>query len=70
MGGKDCEMNVFDTQEEAQDYVENNYGFIFDNLKKLTEFNLVMVELPIMPFMVKRHGRQGYSKCVAITFFG
>lgn len=68
MGGKDCEMNVFENEEEARDYVENTYGFVVDNLKKLTEFNWVGAELPIAPFMVKRHGRFGYSKCISIAF--
>lgn len=29
-------MNVFENEEEARDYVENTYGFVVDNLKKLT----------------------------------
>lgn len=31
MGGKDWKMNVFDTEKEAREYVENTYGFIGDN---------------------------------------
>ena len=60
-------MNVFDSEEQAKDYVENTYGFIADNLKRLTEFRWVEAELPISPFMVKRNGRVGYSKCISIT---
>lgn len=67
MGGKDWKMNVFDTEKEAREYVENTYGFIADNLKRLTEFSWIQGELPITPFMVKRSGKAGYLKCISIT---
>lgn len=60
-------MNVFENEKQAKDYVENTYGFIADNLRRLTEFSWVSAELPITPFMVKRCGRAGYSKCISIT---
>lgn len=60
-------MNVFDTEKEAREYVENTYGFIAVNLKRLTDFRWIQGELPITPFMVKRCGRVGYSKCISIT---
>ena len=61
-------MNVFEDENQAKDYVENTYGFITDNLRRLTEFSWVSAELPITPFMVHRCGRVGYSKCTSITF--
>ena len=67
MGGKDWQMNVFENEKQANDYVENTYGFIADNLRRLTEFRWVSVELPITPFMVKQCGRVGYSMCTSIT---
>ena len=67
MGGKDWKMNVFDSENEAREYVENTYGFIADNLRRLTEFSYIQVELPITPFMVKRCGRVGYSMCISIS---
>lgn len=60
-------MNVFENEKQAKDYVENTYGFIADNLRRLTEFSWVRAELPITPFMVHRCGRVGYSKCTSIT---
>lgn len=60
-------MNVFENEKQAKDYVGNTYGFIADNLRRLTEFSWVSAELPITPFMVKRCGRVGYSKCISMT---
>ena len=60
-------MNVFENEKQAKEYVENTYGFIADNLRRLTEFSCVSVEVPITPFMVKRCGRVGYSMCTSIT---
>lgn len=60
-------MKVFENEEQAKDYVENAYGFIAGNLRRLTEFRWVGAELPITPFMVKRRGRVDYSKCTSIT---
>lgn len=28
-------MNVFENEKQAKDYVENTYGFIADNLRRL-----------------------------------
>lgn len=67
MGGKGWKMNVFENEHQAIDYVENTYGPIVDNLRRLTEFSWVSAELPITPFMVKRCGRDDYSKCLSIT---
>lgn len=47
-------MNVFENEKQAKDHVGNTYGFIADNLRRLTEFKWVSAELLITPFMVKK----------------
>lgn len=61
-------MNVFENEKEAREYVENTYGFIVDELKRLSMFESIAAELKITPFMVHRCGRVGYSKCIAVKF--
>lgn len=60
-------MNVFGNEKQPKDCVGNAYGSIVGDLRRSTEFSWVSAELPITPFMVKRCGRAGYSKCMRIT---
>lgn len=58
MGGKDWKMNVFENEKKAQEYVENTYGFIVEQLKRLSMFESIAAELKITPFMVHRWGER------------
>lgn len=62
-------MNVFENEKEAREYVENTYGFMVEELRRLSMFETIAAELKITPFMVHRSGRVGYSKCIAVSFF-
>ena len=61
-------MNVFANEKEAREYVENTYGFVVEELKRLSMFESLSAELKITPFMVHRYRREGYSKCVSVMF--
>lgn len=62
-------MNVFESEKEAREYVENTYWFVYENLKRLSMFKAIAAELEITPIMVHRCGRVGYSKCISALFY-
>lgn len=51
-------MNVFENEKEAREYVENTYGFVVEQLKRLSMFESICAELKITPFMVHRWGER------------